>query len=286
MKLWWYAAGNIVYGIGSFGYTVVNIVNLIDRRTINSSITYAFLIFLAALFVIDALLYTADWLEQRSRKTRRELIGCLLNVTGSVLYLLGATVFKGKSTSVVDLSDIPTFVFNIIGMLAYLAESILCFFMPRVSKQTSKCSIEFFAHLLNFIGNLSYVIAHIVQPTLAFLASFTTQLLNRVTDLLYFIIRPIQIFGDVIYMIDAILYILVWLKANEQMRKVGTTWAKRSHAVVKRIVNVPSVVHVSAISPIETKSNAISFITRIKPSEDASPRIPDTILEDTETMGD
>lgn len=285
MKLWWYAAGNIVYGIGSLGYTVVNIVNMIDRTTVNSSITFAFLIFLAALFVIDALLYTADWFEQRARKTRRELIGCLLNVTGSVLYLLGATLFKGKSTSAVDLSDIPTFVFNIIGMLAYLAESILCFFMPRVSKKTSKCSIEFFAHLLNFIGNLSYIVAHIVQPTLAFLASFTTQLLNRLTDLLYLIIRPIQIFGDVIYMIDAILYILVWLKANEQIRKVGTTWAKRSHVAVKRIANVPAVVPVSVL-PIEAKSNSISFITRIKPSEDASPRIPDTILEDTETLGD
>ena len=285
MKLWWYAAGNIVYGVGSFGYTLVNVVNLIDRTTIDSSITFAFLVSLAALFVIDALLYTADWFEQRSRKTRRELIACLLNVTGSVLYLLGATVFKGKTTSVVDLSDLPTFVFNIAGMLAYLVESILCFFTPRVSKQTSKCSIEFFAHLLNLIGNLSYVVAHIVQPTLAFLASFTTQLFNRLTDLLYLVIRPTQIFGDVIYMIDAILYILVWLKANEQMRKVGTTWARRGQIVVKRIAKVPGAVPVS-VPPIETKSNSISVITRIKPSEDASPRIPDTILEDTEIASD
>ena len=281
MKLWWYAAGNIVYGIGSFGYTVVNVVNLIDRTTIDSSITYAFLVFLAALFVIDALLYTADWFAQRSRKTRRELIGCLLNVTGSVLYLLGATLFKGKTTSVVDLSDIPTFVFNLTGMLAFLAESILCFFLPRVSKQTSECSIEFFAHLLNLIGNLSYVVAHIVQPTLALLASFTTQLFNRLTDLLYLVIRPTQIFGDVIYLIDAILYILVWLKANEQMRKVAATWAQRGQLVVRRMANGPV-----AVPPIEAKTNSISVMTRIKPSEDASPRIPDTILEDTEIVTD
>ena len=82
-------------------------------------------------------------------------------------------MFKNK-----HFSGIPAFVFNRTGMLAFLAESMLCFFMPRISKRPSKCSVEFFTHLL--------------QPVLSFLARFTTQRLTRVTDALVLILRPIQ----------------------------------------------------------------------------------------------
>lgn len=240
MKLWWYSAANILFALGSLGYLAINITNLIDRNTVQSQVTYIILILLAVLFVIDALLYTADWFEQRRTKKRRELIGCILNVIGSILYLIGATVFKNKKTSTNDftnLTDIPAFIFDIVGMLAFLAESILSFFMPRVSKTSSKCSVEFFAHLFNLFGNITYLTAHIVQPIISFIASFTTEFLNRITDVIFIIIRPIQIGGDIIYVIDAILYILVWIKANEQMRRVGIAWIERGNETINKIVN-------------------------------------------------
>ncbi|UJR26196.1 hypothetical protein I4U23_007539 [Adineta vaga] len=242
MKLWWYSAANILYAIGSLGYLIVNIVNLIDRTTVESSATYIILILLAILFVIDALLYTADWIEQRATKKRRELVGCLLNIIGSVLYFIGATVFKNKKISSNDftnLTDVPAFVLNIVGMLAFLGESILSFFTPRVTKKSSKCSIEFFAHLLNLLGNITYLCAHIIQPVISVLASFTTQYLNKITDTIFIIIRPIQIGGDIIYVIDAILYMIVWLKANEQLRKVGIAWIERGHATINKITDKP-----------------------------------------------
>ncbi|CAF0814372.1 unnamed protein product [Adineta ricciae] len=242
MKLWWCSAANILYAIGSLGYLAVNIVNLIDRTTVESSATYIVLVLLAILFVIDALLYTADWFEQRATKKCRELFACTLNIVGSVLYLVGATVFKNKTGSTnnfTNATDIPAFVFNIVGMLAFLGESILSFFAPRVTKKPSKCSVEFFAHLLNFLGNLTYLCAHVVQPIISFLASHTTQYLNKLTDIIFIIIRPIQIGGDIIYVIDAILYIIVWLKANEQMRKVGMAWIERGHATINKRIDKP-----------------------------------------------
>jgi predicted membrane channel-forming protein YqfA (hemolysin III family) len=125
MKLWWYSAANILYALGSIGYLVINIVNLIDLNTVESLVTYIILVLLAIVFVIDALLHTADCFQ------RREFIACLLNIIGSILYLIGATVFKNQKTSSNDfsnLSDIPAYVFNIVGMLAFLAESILTLF--------------------------------------------------------------------------------------------------------------------------------------------------------------
>lgn len=238
MKLWWYSAANILYALGSLGYLVINIANLIDRSTVESPVTYSILVVLAGLFVVDALLYTADWIEQRATKKRRELFACLLNVAGSVLYLIGATVFKNKKMSPSDfanVSDVPAFVFNIVGMLAFLGESVLSFFTPRITKKPSKCSVEFFAHLLNLLGNVTYLAAHVVQPIVSLLANATTQLLNKLTDVVFVIIRPIQIGGDVIYLVDAVLYIIVWLKANEQMRRVGIAWIERGHATVIEI---------------------------------------------------
>ena len=125
MKLWWYSVANILYALGSLGYLTINIVNLIDRQTIESLVTYIILVILAIVFIIDALLYTADWIEQRTTKTWRELIACLLNIIGSILYLIGATVFRNEKTSTSNLTNIgniPAFVFNILEMLAYLAE--------------------------------------------------------------------------------------------------------------------------------------------------------------------
>lgn len=263
MKLWWYSAANILYALGSLGYLAINIANLIDRQTIESFVTYIILVILAIVFIIDALLYTADWIEQRTTKTWRELIACILNITGSILYLIGATVFRNEKTSnsnYTAISNVPAYVFNILGMLAYLAESILTFFTPRVSKKPSKCSVEFFAHVLNLLGNVTYLSSHIIQPIISFIASFTTDALNRITDLIFLIIRPIQIGGDVIYTIDAILYFIVWIKANEQMRKVGVVWLEKGATTLNKIVkkkkaNLP--VTTVENPPIETISQQV-----------------------------
>jgi len=205
-----------------------------------------------------------------------------LNVIGSILYLIGATVFKTAKTSTNDLSNInniPAFVFNIVGMLSFLGESILCFFMPRVSKISSKCSVEFFAHLLNLLGNLTYLAANIIQPILSLIASFTTEFLNKITDVIFIIIRPIEIGGDIIYVIDAVLYIIVWIKANEQMRKVGIAWIEQGHATINEIakkqkLNVTTSKQLSEVIVTNTQFISKNQLVKIMPKQIRDPIEP------------
>ncbi|CAF3492876.1 unnamed protein product [Rotaria socialis] len=230
MKLWWYSAGNIVYIIGSLGYLAIHTINLIFPNTGNSQASCIILIILASVFVLDAMLYAVDWFEQRRIKKLQELLVCIFNIIGSVLYLIGAITLDNKKTPAnnsIDLTNLPTFLFSTAGILVFLIESILNFFTPRVSKTTSKCSVEFFAHLLNLLGNITYLFAQFVQPVISFIASFTTAYFNNLTDLINFIIRPIHIGGDIIYTIDALLYMIVWIKANQHMRKIGTQCVER-----------------------------------------------------------
>jgi len=289
MKLWWYSAANIIYALGSLGYLAINMINLIDQNTIQSLVTYIILVILAIVFVIDALLYTADWFEQRLTKNRRELIGCILNIIGSILYLIGATVFKNNQTSTNDfsnLSNIPAFVFNIVGMLAFLGESILTFFTPRVSKNPSKCSVEFFANLFNLLGNLIYLIANIIQPIISLIANLTTDFLNQINNFIFIIILPIEIFGDVIYIIDAILYIIVWIKANEQMRKVGAMWIERGNTKIKKIIKKKkSNVTTSEPLPEATVENR-QLESNNPPVQTISEQISEPIIEDVEHLPD
>jgi len=285
MKLWWYSAANIIYALGSLGYLAINIVNLIDRNTVEYPVTYIVLVILAIIFVIDALLYTADWFEQRATKKRLELISCIFNIIGSILYLIGATVFKNQKTSTnnfTNVTDIPAFVFNIAGMLAFLAESILDFFTPRVSKQSSKCSVEYFAHILNLLGNLTYLTANIIQPIISFIANYTTDILNRINDFIYIIIRPIQIGGDVIYTIDGILYMIVWIKANEQMRRVGVAWIERGSISIDQMIKKkrPHLTTSEQLPEIIVKN--IRFPSKPSPLETIAKRIPEPIMEDVE----
>ncbi|CAF0994638.1 unnamed protein product [Rotaria magnacalcarata] len=231
MKLWWYSAGNIVYTIGSLGYLAINTINHIFPNTSNSQGSCIILIILASVFVLDAILYALDWFEQRRIKKLHGLVVCICNIIGSVLYLCGAITLNNKKAPVnnsLDLSNLPAFLFSTAGILVFLLESILNFFTPRVSKTTSKCSVEFFAHLLNLLGNITYLIAQFVQPAISFIASFTTSDFNKLTGLIYFIIRPIQMGGDIIYTVDALLYMIVWIKANQHMQKIGTLWVERA----------------------------------------------------------
>ena len=89
---------------------------------------------------------------------------------------------------------------------------------------------------LIYLAIFSYLSAHIVQPVVSSIVSLTTNSLNTIMDFIFIIIRPIQIGGDVIYTIDAILYIIVWIKANEQMRKVGVAWLEKGNTTFNQIM--------------------------------------------------
>ncbi len=96
-------------------------------------------------------------------------------------------------------------------------------------------------------------------------------------DFIFIIIRPIEVDGDVIYTIDAVLYIVVWIKANEQMRKVGVAWLEKGNTTFNKIVKKKTSNMTTAESlPDTTIENLLV--------ETISKRIPEPIIEDIESV--
>jgi hypothetical protein len=114
------------------------------------------------------------------------------------------------------------------------------------------------------------------------LASSTTDSLNKLTDFIFLIILPIEVSGDVIYIIDAILYIIVWIKANQQMRRVGMAWLEQGNTTFNKIIkknksNMTTVEQLpqSTVENIQVASNDLPVETIFEP-------IPELIIEDVE----
>ena len=107
--------------------------------------------------------------------------------------------------------------------------------------------------------------------------------LNNITDLIFIIIRPIQIFGDVIYTIDAILYIIVWIKANEQMRKVGAAWIERGNTTFNKIVMRKKPNVTDAGQPAEVIVENVQPPSQDVPIATISKQIPEPVVEDVES---
>ncbi|CAF1269851.1 unnamed protein product [Didymodactylos carnosus] len=260
--MFFYTCANVVYIVGMIGYLIIDIVGIVNSKTIESTPFYIVYVLLAIMFVIDAILYTLNWYVNaiHLRKNRSdpinnkiELVACLFNLIGSIIYLLGAitttqtnnanasTTTITTTVSTPTFSNIPSFVLNIIGMLSLTVESILTIVNWKKNfKPNNKLflkNVEFWAHLLNLIGNLVYLIAHIVQPIVTVISSFTTSLLSQLINNIFIIIRPIQVAGDFIYLIDSILYTLVWLKVDERRinpSRIFDAWT--SNRVVSALV--------------------------------------------------
>jgi hypothetical protein len=83
------------------------------------------------------------------------LLASILNIVDSLLYLIGATVFRNQQTSTNDftnVTDIQAFVFNIVGMLAFLAESILDFLHHEFLRNLRNVPLNFLLIYLIFLG--------------------------------------------------------------------------------------------------------------------------------------
>ena len=224
MNFSWYLLANLLYGLCSIVDCVIDLINWIDDTTIS----YGISICLAISFVIDALLYFLDWYEHRNRRTREQLIGCLFNVIGSVLYLIGVVLMKNKTNLVFDLSTMLAFVFTILAMVVFVIESILSFFLPRLAENSSKFSFEFFAHLLYLLANFIYLTAVSLDLIHSFNSICKTELCKHFNNILFHILHGLRVFGDAIYIIDAIFYTLVWFDVQETHRKVNVIWLDRT----------------------------------------------------------
>lgn len=132
----WYYWANIIYILGMFGYLAVDTLNYLLIPA-DISLSPFINIFLAILFVIDAIFYTIDWYQHavKSRKNEDEpikyeagFIACIFQNLGSFFYLISSFLTFNKSLFMGKI-----LLLNLIGIIAFLIESILTFTAWRIS---------------------------------------------------------------------------------------------------------------------------------------------------------
>ena len=223
----WSFLSILLYLLCSIGYLIVDVLNYV--LIINNSTLYIIYIVLASVLIVEAILYTIDWAQYaffqaksgRICEYKFKFLASIFHNIGSVVYLLGGifgnnTVQDEKNF----LTNPQLYVFNIVGTAALFIEAILTLlgwiFHPLDKTKTCHCphDVAVWAHVLNSVGALVYLVASILP--LIIIAVNTSQ---SQTSVYQNYIRPIQIAGDSVYLIDAVLYMALWFKAWYQINR-------------------------------------------------------------------
>ena len=127
--VWAYWA-NIIYLIGMLGYCTVDTTNYV-LLTFDRTVSNVVYLFLASLFVVDAILYSIDWfvyaVKLRAQpdepiKYRCEFVACIFQHLGSCLYFIAAILAFDSGRWAERI-----LVINFLGVVAFLVESLLTF---------------------------------------------------------------------------------------------------------------------------------------------------------------
>ena len=127
--VWAYWA-NIIYLIGMLGYCTLDTMNYV-LLTFDRTVSNAVYLFLASLFVVDAVLYSIDWFVYAVKlrahpdepiKYRCEFVACIFQNLGSCLYLIAAILAFDSGRWAERILAI-----NFLGVVAFLIESLLTF---------------------------------------------------------------------------------------------------------------------------------------------------------------
>ncbi|CAF1034422.1 unnamed protein product [Rotaria sordida] len=214
LYFWGYWA-NIIYIIGMIGYLIIDTISYM-YISLNAMFSYVIYLILAIIFVIDAILYTIDWyiyaVKLRKNKDqpiqyRSEFLACIFQHIGSIFYLIGALLPFN------NIQLMKKLLFNLFGIISFLIESIftllgwIILFRRKFSK--TNCTLQnsyIWAHTLNIIANLIYLCATI----LAYYFYRNDKITNSTIVLL------LQIFGDIVYLIDAYLYHECWQQDKKE----------------------------------------------------------------------
>jgi hypothetical protein len=135
-SLYWNYWATVVYILGMFGYVTIDTINYIFVSFTDSLSRFVY-VFLAILFVIDAILYTINWymyaIKSRENKDepiqyRAEFVACIFQHLGSCFYLIGALL------SYYNIQFMETvLLLNCIGIMALVIESGFTFLGWRLS---------------------------------------------------------------------------------------------------------------------------------------------------------
>ena len=215
----------ILYLLGSCGYLALDLTGYF--LTVDTWTVYVLYIVLAGIFVIEGILYAIDWCQyaccqQGSQRSigyyKFKFLASVFHNIGSLAYLLGA-IFGGNTNELQPdfLSSPRVYVCNIIGMGALVIEAILSllgWMLRPPDNQRCHCphGVPLWANLLNLLGGLTYLTASILSPVLVVVYSATK---TQVTIQQNYI-QLILIGGDGVYLIDSMLYMVLWIQDRKK----------------------------------------------------------------------
>lgn len=185
--LFWSFWANIVFIFGMIGYFLMDGFDYMRPNTLRSSLSSIIYVILAAVFIVDSTLQLLS-MYNISRSAHRYyimLFSCIFDEVGSHAYFLGAllaaTAFASSNT---------VWTFNIVGVIGFVIGATFNMLVRGSSVLYS------WANNLNLLGSLLYLLAIFITtvPWTQF----------------------IVIFGDFVYLIDAILYTLCWFSDRQQ----------------------------------------------------------------------
>jgi hypothetical protein len=156
---------------------------------LHSSIGSSLYVLLASLFVINATLhlFLICTTNRHVKGYFTLLCSSLLDKIGSYAYLLGA-IFVATGSVSTNL----IWIFNIVGVCAFLIAATINIIIPATSYTSM------WADHLNFIGSLFYLLAIVI----------TRLPMTKI----------IVIFGDIVYLFCALLYIMCWCEDRKLIR--------------------------------------------------------------------
>ncbi|CAF0864625.1 unnamed protein product [Adineta ricciae] len=190
--LFWSFWANFIFIIGMIGYLLMDGLDYMRPNLINSTLTFAIYVILAAIFVFNAFFQMLSLYHVHSSTHRYYImvLSCVFDKIGSDAYFLGALL---AATAFTDSKTVWTC--NTVGVGAFVIGAVVNMMVRGSSMFYS------LANILNLLGSLLYL-----------LAAFLT--LVPVTQI-------IVIVGDIVYLIDAFLYMTCWFSDRQSALPQG-----------------------------------------------------------------
>jgi len=177
--IFWSFWTNILFLFGMIGYLLMDIIDYKHLNIFNLLLTNIIYIILACLFVINSTLqfFVIYYMNKHTQRYYIIILSCIFDKIGSYAYLLGAIL-----TTISNIN----WIFNTLGVCGFVIGAIINLMIPGMNR------ISIWANYFNLLGSLFYLLAIII----------TRMILTQI----------FVIFGDIIYLIDSVLYMICWFQ--------------------------------------------------------------------------
>lgn len=186
--LFWSFFVNLLFLLGIIGYLFMDILDYKHSNILKIFSTNLIYIFLAMIFVINSTLqfFVIYYMNKHTQRYYTMILSCIFDKMASHAYLLGAIFTLITSTKINLISTM-----NTLGVCGFVIGASINLMIPGMNWM---CLC---ADYLNLLGALFYLLAIVV----------TRMALTQI----------FVIIGDVIYLIDAMLYMICWIQERREI---------------------------------------------------------------------